>query len=242
MVKLILFALMLVGQVIINNMRFELEKFHRNISDEELIKDLKNVAEMLNKPTVTIDEYNEKGKYHNTTLTRRFGSWFKTLELANLKKTRNLNISGEELFHNILNVWEKLGRQPRYNEMIKPLSEFSAGTYDKRFGRWSLALEKFIEYINNTITDDFEESNIQSNKEDNSKPKHKTKRWPNWRLRFLVMRRDDFKCQSCGRSPANEPGIILHIDHITSWDKGGETVLENLQTLCSMCNIGKSNL
>ncbi|MFZ6816453.1 HNH endonuclease [Undibacterium sp. Rencai35W] len=26
------------------------------------------------------------------------------------------------------------------------------------------------------------------------------------------------------------------------WSKGGETVLANLQTLCSVCNLGKSNV
>ncbi|THJ09818.1 MAG: HNH endonuclease [Nitrospira sp. CG24C] len=26
------------------------------------------------------------------------------------------------------------------------------------------------------------------------------------------------------------------------WSKSGETVLENLQTLCSVCNLGKSNV
>ncbi|MCL4507775.1 MAG: HNH endonuclease [Chloroflexi bacterium] len=34
----------------------------------------------------------------------------------------------------------------------------------------------------------------------------------------------------------------LHVDHILAWSKGGETVLENLQTLCSVCNLGKSNV
>jgi 5-methylcytosine-specific restriction endonuclease McrA len=73
-------------------------------------------------------------------------------------------------------------------------------------------------------------------------PRHKTKRDINWRLRFLVMRKDNFKCVACGRNPANDKEIILHVDHILAWDKGGETVYENLQTLCSVCNIGKSNL
>ena len=50
------------------------------------------------------------------------------------------------------------------------------------------------------------------------------------------------KCKKCGRSPATDPSIILHVDHIKAWANGGETVLENLQTLCSMCNIGKSDL
>jgi len=31
------------------------------------------------------------------------------------------------------------------------------------------------------------------------------------------------------------------VDHITAWSNGGETILENLQTLCSDCNLGKSN-
>jgi 5-methylcytosine-specific restriction endonuclease McrA len=36
--------------------------------------------------------------------------------------------------------------------------------------------------------------------------------------------------------------IVLHVDHIKAWANGGETVLENLQTLCSKCNLGKSDL
>ena len=71
---------------------------------------------------------------------------------------------------------------------------------------------------------------------------HKTSRDINLRLRFLVMKRDNFKCCICGRSPATTPGLELHIDHIKPWSKGGETVINNLQTLCQDCNLGKSNL
>jgi len=56
------------------------------------------------------------------------------------------------------------------------------------------------------------------------------------------MRRDNFKCKKCGRSPATDPKVILHVDHKKAWTNGGETVLENLETLCSKCNIGKSDL
>ena len=63
-----------------------------------------------------------------------------------------------------------------------------------------------------------------------------------WRLRFIVMRRDDFKCRICGRSPALQPGLVLHVDHVNAWIKGGETVMDNLQTLCEQCNVGKSDL
>lgn len=56
------------------------------------------------------------------------------------------------------------------------------------------------------------------------------------------MRNDDFKCKICGRSPATQTGLKLEVDHIIPWDKGGETIIENLQTLCFDCNQGKSNL
>jgi 5-methylcytosine-specific restriction endonuclease McrA len=60
-------------------------------------------------------------------------------------------------------------------------------------------------------------------------------------LRFKVLQRDQFRCQLCGRSPATELGCKLHVDHVIPFSKGGKTTLENLQALCSRCNIGKSN-
>lgn len=221
-------------------MKFELDSYHRNTPDETLIADIKRVAIDLGK-SPTIDKYNERGAYHATTITRRFGGWFKALELAGLEKSRSpLNISEEELFKNIEEIWLKLGRQPRYQEIQKPLSKYSAGTYDNRFGGWHDALVKFVAYINNEESSSSEEA-IKSLEIEPS-TKHKTSRTINWRLRFVVMKRDNFKCKDCGRSPATDLSIILHVDHIKAWAKGGETVLENLQTLCSVCNIGKSDL
>jgi len=219
-------------------MKFELETHHRNTPDEDLIADLKSVAIQLDKDKVTLDEYNDYGKYHTTTLTRRFGSWFKCLELAGLKRTRSkLNIPNEELFENLMEVWTKLGQQPKYDDMLKPLSKFCSGTYEYRFGTWRKALESFVKYMN--------EGEIEVEpKYLKSKPvrRHKTQRNINIRLRFIVLRRDNFKCKICGKSPATDPTIELHVDHILAWAKGGETIIDNLQTLCSVCNIGKSDL
>ncbi|WP_309498370.1 HNH endonuclease [Sulfurovum sp.] len=70
----------------------------------------------------------------------------------------------------------------------------------------------------------------------------KTGRDPSLRLRYKVLLRDSFTCKQCGASPAKDQNVELHIDHISPWSKNGETTLENLQTLCSSCNLGKSNL
>lgn len=61
------------------------------------------------------------------------------------------------------------------------------------------------------------------------------------KLRYQVLKRDNFKCCACGASPAKDPSVELHIDHIVPCSKGGETKFSNLQTLCSKCNIGKSD-
>lgn len=216
------------------------------ISADELLYDLKRVAGVLNKKSVTTNEYKSLGKYDSAPLVRTFGSWFKALEKAGLEKTRTLGVTNEEYFENLEEIWTKLGRQPNYAEIEKPFSKYCAGAYEHRFGSWHKALEAFIEYVN-------EGENIQPEKEEKielpsekldieiQSNKHKTNRNINWRLRFIVMKRDNFKCK-CGRSPATDPAIILHVDHKIAWANGGETVLENLETLCSKCNIGKGDL
>jgi hypothetical protein len=61
--------------------KFELEEYHRNLTKEELITDLKRVASILKKNSVTREEYNKYGKFHACTLQRKFGSWFIVLKM-----------------------------------------------------------------------------------------------------------------------------------------------------------------
>jgi 5-methylcytosine-specific restriction endonuclease McrA len=58
-------------------------------------------------------------------------------------------------------------------------------------------------------------------------------------LRVDILRRDGNRCVMCGASARD--GAKLHIDHIQPVSRGGKTVPGNLQTLCSRCNLGKSN-
>lgn len=57
-------------------------------------------------------------------------------------------------------------------------------------------------------------------------------------LRYDVIKRDRYRCRCCGF--AVQDGAHLHVDHIVAVANGGRTVIGNLQTLCTVCNIGKA--
>lgn len=224
-------------------MKYKLNIYHRNTPDQELLDDLKKVTVQIGMGKVTKEQYNQKEKFHSGTLENRFETWNKAVKKAGLKITRKQNLSEKELFENIEEVWVKLGRQPKYDEIKKPLSKYSAKPYEKRYETWRKALESFIEYINSN-KDEIQEA--KGNEQDKKKSdtieiatKHKTKRNISLRLKVQVLMRDGNKCKLCGITVT---GKDMHFDHITPWSKGGETVLENLQVLCAPHNLAKGNL
>lgn len=227
-------------------MKFELEEFYINISEADLISDIKCVADLLHKTSISTSEYKQYGKYGVTTIIRRFKSWNNCLQKAGLEVGRNINISNNDLFKNIEEIWIKLGRQPRSDEMKKPLSKYSIMPYRERFGTWNNALKAFISFINSESEEDndikkTDENSIQEPEGKKILNKKRTKREISERLRFRILMRDGFACKKCGRSPMIEIGVELHVDHIIPWSKGGETIPENLETKCKDCNLGKGN-
>lgn len=55
------------------------------------------------------------------------------------------------------------------------------------------------------------------------------------KVRQQIFKRDGYKCLQCGTTEK------LEADHIKPREKGGESTLENGQTLCRSCNASKSN-
>ena len=217
----------------------QIEYIEKNIKvcDDDIIADLMSVAKQINKSALTISDYENHGKYNPTTVMRHFGTWNHALELAGLQ-INNKQYSLEELYDNLADIWMKLGKQPSKRDLNKIGSEISYKAYERKFGKWSTALKMFVEHYNSTIAVQASVSNI----EEKVNSSHTTSRDINLRMRYHVMKRDNFKCCKCGASPATDHSVELHIDHIIPWSKGGETILDNLQTLCSKCNLGKSNL
>lgn len=227
----------------------------KRISDDEMILDLKGVAESIGRKIVTSTEYAQQGRFSLPTIAERFQSWGNFVERAGLEPTGQVrNVPDAVLFAEIERIWTSLGKQPTTTDMKTGISKYSLDTFMRRFGGWRNALRAFIEYVNADGPNDENESavalpltrapQITDTNARVLRSKISTKRTSrniNLKLRFTVLQQDDFRCRSCGASPAKTPDIELHVDHIVPWSKGGETEISNLQTLCSKCNLGKSN-
>jgi 5-methylcytosine-specific restriction endonuclease McrA len=218
--------------------RFDVRLHLRNTPREVLLQDLQRVARQSGERSPTTTIYDEHGRVTSRALIHRFGSWNGALAAAGLPIRKNYRIAETDLFENLVQLWRKLGRQPLSTELSKKagLSRYSTTAYLGRFGTWNKALQAFDAYINRGKA---------PKERTGKKPRHaRTKarsRRISWRLRATVLLSDNCACRMCGASPAKDSAVTLHVDHIKPWSKGGATALDNLQTLCSACNIGKSD-
>ena len=110
-------------------MKYILNKYHLNITDEELIADLKTTAKKLRKKSLKYLEYDSRGKFSASMIAHRFGGWNEALRKAGLEIIYENNIPDAKLFENLKNVWNKLKRQPTQEDMVRPLSKHAASTY-----------------------------------------------------------------------------------------------------------------
>jgi hypothetical protein len=218
-------------------MKFELKPFNRNVSDEDLLADLVSVHDKLSSEgkSLTFRNYGSVGRYAPSTINDRFGSWNKALQKAGIALHEERNVRIDALFDNLKLVWIAKGKQPTFRDMSVSPSQYTASIYNARFGSWRKALERFV------ASADHEHDELRSYEIEVEKSggRRRTKRDPSLALRFFVLKRDSFRCVACGRSPATIAGLVLEVDHVLAWSNGGETVENNLRTLCFDCNRGK---
>jgi hypothetical protein len=206
----------------------------RYASDEALIEDLRRVALALEQQSLTREEYGRHGAYDPSTIHRRLGSWTAALGQAGLGSGRpDLGRTEEEWMRTILEKWVDLGKQPSYGDMRG--SGFSPEGYGARYGSWGAALKRFAQWVQSEpMQPAFASAEVPPRSD-------RRARKPSIRMRYRVLLRDAFSCCACGRSPATERGIVLHVDHVVPYSRGGDTTEANLQTLCDRCNLGKSD-
>lgn len=237
------------GQPVSQKMRVQAAK---RLSDDDLIAEMKRVLDSVGRQTLTTVDFAHNSKIAGSGAIRnRFGSWEKALEAAGIPQSQmgRKSRTEEECFENLAAIWTQSGRQPTYREMFSSPSTITGKVYVGRWGTWRKALRAFVTWANSD-----QESGLGLRKEaevENSahramvparRKSEEERRDISPRLRFRVFKRDRFRCVACGRSPATHLNIVLHADHINPCALSVKTVMENLQTLCQDCNLGKGTL
>ncbi len=202
------------------------------ISDSEILESLKRYhIKKQNRPFTTLefDSWSDK-VCTSSTVSKRFGSWRAALaKLGITKGVQAREYSAVELIENLKRVWDELGRRPGKRALSKHGYGISERPYINRWGSFEKACKAFVDFCNGEIT----EEQLLSGEEPSN-----TRRTIPLKDRWVILKRDHYRCVKCGSKP---PEVELEIDHILPVSKGGSNDLNNLQTLCNLCNQGKKD-
>ncbi len=219
--------------------RFKITLYNRRPSEAEMLADMRRIAQRCGQRPFTFAVYAARGNFSPKTVARRFGSWRAALAAAKLPTRIDRDVPAADLFANLKRLWRRLGRQPTTRDLVKRngCSRYALAAYEARFGTWHKALLAFADHTRGKK--DALPAPRRARKPPPPTRRRSSPRTVNWRLRARVLIRDNCLCRMCGASPAKNPAVTLHVDHVVPWSKGGQTVMENLQTLCERCNVGK---
>ena len=126
-------------------MKFELNDYKQELTDEEILSDIKNTAERLGRDYISISYYRKNGKYSQTAIQHHFGTWKNALSLAGLRTDRNASelklISDEDYFEDLRRVANLIQQNTVPYDDYRKFGRYSAEHIFNRFGKWNRALE-----------------------------------------------------------------------------------------------------
>lgn len=206
-------------------MRFEID-FLESHDPASIVAELRRIAGLLGKRTVTAKEIDRHGRLNSRTVMQKFGTMRKAHEAAGLVASRYTKSTDEELLTILADLWtitlKESGRRPLTSEVRKYGFPVSARTIVNRFGSWKKAL--------------MATANAVPGQGKPVEPVSLVRQRPpiSVRKRYFVLKRDRYRCRMCHRA-----GVELEVDHVVPVHHGGSDMLDNLQTLCWDCNRGK---
>ncbi len=110
---------------------------------EEVIAELQRVANLIGKQAVSRREFQRRARFSYAVVDRTFGSWNKGIEAAGLAPdTKRAGIPDSDLEAEFRRVQEILGEVPTSDE-FSAHTNLSVDVYQRRFGRWSKAVEHY---------------------------------------------------------------------------------------------------
>lgn len=159
----------------------------------------------------------------------------------------------QQCYANLEMLWHHYGRRPTSYEVEFPPSRVGVIAYQVRFGTWSATIRAFEAYragdrsawpMTNDKPGDLSAASPAVRAANALVHERLRRRFgappsiPK-ALRFDVLIRDGRRCTVCGADPRLDPTVRLHVDHEIPLSEGGQTILENLRTMCAACNLGK---
>jgi len=212
------------------------------LTHESVIASLRTYVAEFPGASVTQEEIAGRLGVDRGSITRKLGKWQDLLTEVGISSVPlGRRYTDDECFENIFALWTHYGRQPNFAELNQPPSTVGSKAYVRRWGGWRAALGAFIKYVNQepqAVQETISEKSGTEKSEPQTAPVA-TPRSISLSLRYKVLSRDRFRCVKCGRSPATDLSVVLHVDHKDPWSKGGPNTEENLRTLCFDCNLGK---
>ena len=207
-------------------MVFELD-FLVSYDKDSIAAELRRVAKKLRKRTLTHKDINGHARVCSNTVKRRFGSMQLAHEAAGLVPPKG-RLSDAEILTLLADLWKithkKWERSPTVQDLKKYRVPVCVDTVVERFGTWNKAL----------VATALAASGRLKTAVVKPKPAKRKRSMISIRRRFLVFKRDRYRCRICRRV-----GGELEIDHVVPFCRGGRDSVANLQTLCKKCNRGK---
>lgn len=211
--------------------RFPID-FLEDYADDAILDEVRRLAVALGKTSLSRRDVDSKGRVSSALLIKRFGSMRQALQRAGLRPVRFMKASDAELLDLLTELWvrtlEEAGRQPYRSDLVRLGYPVSSDTIVRRFGSWAKALLRAASHTDAVMTTDTPGPQPEPIDQPGRRQSISV------RKRFLVLKRDNYRCVLCGAS-----GVQLEVDHIVPAARGGSDRLDNLQTLCFPCNRGK---
>ncbi|MGD2108502.1 MAG: HNH endonuclease [Phycisphaerae bacterium] len=215
-----------------DDFEFSLNAKVTRVSEKQMLDSLRAFAQQVGgRPFTTMEYDGWKDKVcHSSTISDRLGSWRGALARVGIDKgVRARRYSPRDLMDNLERVWRELGRPPGKRSMTRHGSGISERPYRARWESLRKACDALARFKGGEIT----EQELLG-----GTPSARARRALPLKLRWDVLKRDDYKCVACGARP---PDVTLEVDHIVAKSRGGKNELANLRTLCTACNQGKKD-
>lgn len=215
-----------------------------NVDRQTVVSAIRQYAENNPGSPPTRDAIEEMLGLHRGAINHHVGRWKDCLSEAGAEQSPlGRRYTDTDCYENIVALWTHYGRQPNFAELKQPPSTVGPKAYIRRWGGWRAALAAFVDHMGSQGAGT-PEASLPFREPQSEKPvplSTPLSRSISLSTRYHVLVRDRFTCQICGRSPASQPGVVLHLDHIHPWSKGGDNSSGNLRVLCFDCNLGKGD-